>query len=202
MGYTDITKGDKTGKALGARLIKSKGGTAGIEVAFEFEEPSTGSMERLNWVGWLSEKAKSYTMDTLVNVLDSDGVEAMDHDGVFTSQNFVNTEKEVKLVVDLEEGKDSDGNPKVDEHGAVKMYPRIQFVNNLGGSAYAGCTPDVGRGILAETGFRAAFLAMRKESGKPTVAPTPQPQTNGAAPQTPPPNLAPQSGAAPRKVPF
>ena len=54
MGYKDIVDGEKTAKAIGARFIKTEKGTPGIEVAFEFEEPSTGNPERLNYVAWLS----------------------------------------------------------------------------------------------------------------------------------------------------
>jgi hypothetical protein len=184
MSYKDITAGDKTAKPIAARLIKSSGkGTPGVEVSFEFLEPSTGGVERLSWVGWLSPLAKEYTMDTLVNVLDSNGDDRLSAEGVFP-KGFVNTDKEVRLVVELEEAKDQDGNPKVDENGEVRVYPNIKYVNSLSGSAYAGCTPDIGKQILAETGFKASFMSMAQKSGKKIKPPNHALQPNG---QTAPP---------------
>lgn len=183
MGYRDITAGDKIGKAVAARLVQSpEKKTPGIEVAFEFEEPSTGNRESLNWIGWLSEKAMENTMDTLVNVLDSNGVETTNAAGVFIDPCFLNKEKEVRLVVDLEK--------YTNEKNEEKYYPKIQWVNNLGGSKFAACTPEVVKSTLAQVGFKAAFLAAKQASGQSA----PQQQS------TPPPNYAP--GAGQNKFPF
>lgn len=177
MGWKEITKGDKIAHAKGARFIKSgQKGTPGIEIAFEFEEPTTGQRETLNYVGWLSEKAINNTMDMLTNVLNSNGVEDTDVNGVFTSPGFIDTKKEVKLVVDMELGMEKDGvTPKKDKvTGEDVYYPRIKFVNNIGGSAYANVTPDVVKTELASLGFRAAFLASRTQNkaAAPAAEPT------------------------------
>ncbi len=166
MGYKDITPGDRIGRAIAARLIKSpEKGTPGIEVAFEFEEPSTGNMERLNWIGWLSAAAIEYTMETLVSVLETNGKEDVDANGVFTDPGFINTKKEVTLVIDLEEYADK-------KTGEIKASPKIKFVNNIGGSKFANLTPEIVKTELAATGFRAAFLAAKQASNQSAPPPS------------------------------
>lgn len=155
MSYKDITPGDKLGNAVGARVIKSSKGTVGIEVSFDFTEQSTGGPERLSWVGWLSANAMEHTMDTLVNVLGYNGSETTNSEGIFTDPQVIDFKKEVKLVVEMEE------NPN---NG--KSYPKIKWVNNVGGSAFSGVSPEVVRSELAGLGFKAAFLASQKKSGK------------------------------------
>ena len=175
MGYKDITAGKKKAFASAARFIKSEAkGTPGIEVVFNFEEPNTGTQETYNWVGWLSPAAKDNTMDTLVNVLDCNGDEAVDQNGVFTHPEFINKKKEVELVIELEAALDSDGKPKLDNTTFDPiMYPRIKWVNNIGGSQYATCSPEVVKAELANTGFKAGFLAIaknRQQETKPVPA--------------------------------
>lgn len=166
MSYKDITAGDKTGKATAARFIKSgKKGTPGIEIKFEFEERATGTMESLNWVAWLSDKAKENSFDTLAVVLGCNGNEDVNGDGVFTDPNFLDFNREVKLVVELEAGQNEDGSPKTNEAGDVVYYPNIKWVNAIGGSAYARCTPEIVKKELAATGFRSGFLRAAKEAG-------------------------------------
>lgn len=157
MSYRDITAGDKKAKVVAGRFIKSSKGTMGIEVAFEFEEPTTNTQERMNWVGWLSEKALENTMDTLVNVLCFNGNDNVNQAGEFTDPNVFDFNKEVKLVVEMEE---YDG----------KTRAKIKWVNNVGGSGFQGITPEVIRGELAATGFKAAFLSATQ--GKPKAVET------------------------------
>lgn len=169
MGYKNITAGEKKAIAIAARFIKSEGkGTPGIEIIFNFEEPNTGTQESLNWVGWLSPNAKENTMDTLVNVLDCNGnVDQLDEKGVFTDPDFINYKKEVELVVELEIALDKDGKQKLDNitFDPIK-YPRVKWVNNVGGSLYAACAPEVVKSELANVGFRANFLALTKGKQK------------------------------------
>lgn len=160
MSYRDVTPGDKTARALAARFIKSKKGTLGIEVSFEFEEKSTGGNERLSWVGWLSGGAIEKTMETLVDVLNYNGSEVTDQNGVLTDPNVLNFKKEVRLVVELEEGTDEAGMPN------GKSYPKIKWVNNMGGSMYQGVKVESIKNDLGAAGFKAAFLAARKNSGQ------------------------------------
>lgn len=159
MGYKDIVAGDKIAKPLALRFVKSpKTGTPGIEVSFEFEEPSVGSIERLNWVGWLTKAAIGHTMKTLVEVLEYNGSKTTDANGVLTDPKVINFNKEVKLVIELE------ANPE-----DQKMHPKIKWVNNLGGSAYVGLTPESVKSDLASLGFDAAFQEAKtevKQSGK------------------------------------
>jgi hypothetical protein len=153
MGWKDITEGDKVAKAKGARYIKSKTGTEGIEISFAFEEPSTGATEHLTWVGWLSEKARARTMETLKEVLGCNGnFKARDAGGVFTDKAFLAFEKECKLVVEFEDYTN-------EQSGETKAYPKIKWVNSLGGSSYAGvAAQETGDGLNALT---ADFLSSR-----------------------------------------
>lgn len=154
MGWKDITVGEKTAKVVGARWIKSNTGKMGLEVAFDFEEPTTNGRERLNWVGWLSKDAIGNTMDTLVNVLGYNGSEDADENGVLTDKKAFNTEQEVKLVVEMELNPNNN-----------KEYPRIKWVNSMSGSGFAGVSVNVVKSELQVLGFKAAFLAA-KQGGK------------------------------------
>jgi hypothetical protein len=153
MGYKDITEGDKIATPKVARFIKSKKGTLGIEVRFNFVEPSTGTPEYLNWTSWLSEGAIEYTMETLVSVLGYNGSEATDADGVLTDPNALNWKQEVKLVVAMEEFEG-------------KSSPRIKYVNKVGGSGFAGVEPESVKSDLAAVDFKAHFLAIKKNGPK------------------------------------
>ena len=151
MGYKDITAGDKKGKVVAARFIQSpKTQTMGFEVAFEFEEPSTGAFERLNWVGWLSERAIENTMDTLVNVLGFNGNDETNADGTLKDENALNKETEVRLVVEIEQYNE-------------KSYPKIKWVNKLSGSNFGSLAPETLKANLDKLGFKAAFLATKSQ---------------------------------------
>lgn len=154
MGKKDITAGDKIGKAKAARFINSKSGTPGIEVVFEFEEPTTGTTERLERQFWLSEKARETSMDTLVNTLGFNGSETIDAAGVFTDPNLFDWRREVSLVIEREEYQT--------ELGETRDYPKIKWVNSIGGSGYASLTPDVVKNQLSNIGFRGLFLAAKQ----------------------------------------
>lgn len=159
MGWKDVTPGEKIAKVVGARWIKSGTGKMGLEVAFDFEEPTTSGRERLNWVGWLSKDAIGNTMDTLVNVLGYNGSEDADENGVLTDKKAFNLEQEVKLVVEMELNPNND-----------KEYPRIKWVNAMSGSGFAGVSKNVIKSELAALGFKAAFLASKQGSGKNNTA--------------------------------
>ena len=181
MGMKDIMSGDKVAKPVAARMIKTEKGKVGIEVAFNFEEPATGQRETLPWVGWMTtDKVKQLTRDVLMDVLGCNGnFDQVNEKGEFKDPNFLDYEKEVKLVVEREEQKDESGNPKVDERGEVKTYPKIQWVNSLGGSNYAGCSVQEMQSELSW--LKTEFLARR-----------PQPQ-----------NMAPKSAPKEKsKLPF
>lgn len=149
MGYKDITDGEKIGRPTHARFIRSKSGTMGLEVSFVFKQGA--NEERLNWVGWLSEKALENTMKTLVETLGFNGDETTDDQGNLTHPQALAWDHEVKLVIEHET------NPAND-----KTYPRIKWVNKLGGSAYAACVPQTIKNDLGALGFKAAFLAAKQ----------------------------------------
>lgn len=156
MSWKDISPGNKVAKAKAARFIKSKTDKMGIEIEFSFEEPSTSGYETLRWVGWLSDAALQRTMETLVDVLGFTGNEAYDHEGRLTDPKALDYEREIQLVVEMEEGQDENRQPN------GKVYPKIKWVNKLGGSGFAACTPEVIKSGLAASGFKAAFLAAKQ----------------------------------------
>lgn len=151
MAFKDITPGDKTGKAVGMRVIESSKGSYAIEVEFEFVEMSTGSVERLARQFWLTEAALDRTMKDLVEVLGYNGSEATDANGIFTDPNVINFEKEVKLVVEMEPNEDGS-----------KVYPKIKWVNNIGGSQFAGVEVQKVQSKFKDIGFKAAFLSAKQ----------------------------------------
>ena len=139
MGIKDITAGTKKAKPIAARFIETDKGTPGIEVAFEFDN------ERLTWVGWMTEKAQERSVKILVEVLGWNGSEAVDAEGVFTDPKAFSFGKDVEVVVELEtyEG---------------KTYPKIKWVNNLGGgSQFSGAAPTK----IKSLGLKALFLAAK-----------------------------------------
>ena len=164
MGYKDITAGTKIGKIAAARFVESKTGTMGIELSFRFEEGQ--SFETLNWVGWLSEKAIKYTMDTLVNVLGYNGSKEVNGEGVLTDKNAFDFDREVKLVVELEPRVNAEGIQQLDKEMNPIIDPRIKYVNSLSGSGFAAVQPQVVKQKLANIGFDGVLLATMKASGK------------------------------------
>ena len=154
MGWKDITPGDKIAKTVGARWIKSSTGKMGLEVAFEFEEPSTSSREKLNWVGWLTKDALQNTMDTLVSVLGYNGSEDADENGILKDKKAFDLDREVRLVVEMETNPNNN-----------KEYPKVKWVNSMGGSAFAGVSVDTVKTELLAIGFKAAFLASKQSAG-------------------------------------
>lgn len=156
MSYKDIIAGEKLARAKAARFIKSSKGTPGIEIRFDFEE--NGQPESLNWVGWLSPNAIENTMDTLVHVLDFNGNDNTDANGVLSDPSALNYQKQVKLVVEME---------TYEKDGQQKTAPRIKWVNNVGGSAFGACQPEEVKAVLQSVGFKAAFLAAKQGNNKP-----------------------------------
>jgi len=158
MSLKDVLPGDKIGKAVSMRYIESKEKkTPGVEICFKFTEPTTGGTEQLNWIGWLSEKAIHRTMETLVNVLGYNGSLDTDASGNYSDEKVLDFKREVKLVVEVEEGEDG------------KEYHQIRWVNTLGGSQFEAIEPKVVKAKLAQIGFKAAFLAAKSKSSAPVA---------------------------------
>ena len=142
-----------------ARLIKSKNGTYGIEIVLSPTEHD----DKLQWVGWLSEKAKVITFRTLSEVLESDGSDDVDADGFFTSAKFLNYEKKYVAVVEMEEVLNSEGSPVLYSTGEIKMRPKVKWINNLGGSNYEGVKVTEAKSVLGKLNFKALI---KKKSSK------------------------------------
>ena len=159
MSYKDVTAGEKIARPIGARFIKSKTGTVGIEIAFRFNEGTL--TEQLNWVGWLSAAAIENTMDTLTNVLGFNGDDTTDANGQLTNPHALAYLQDVKIVVEMEEYEG-------------KSRAKIKWVNRLGGSGFQAISVDTIKADLNAIGFKAAFLAA-KQGG---------PATSQASPRT------------------
>ena len=96
----------------------------------------------------------------LANVLGCNGSEVVDGNGNYTDPKFLDYKREVKLVV---EGEEYEG----------KIYPKIKWVNALGGSAFAGCSPEIVKNELGAIGFKAAFLAAKQATAQSGPQPGP-----------------------------
>jgi hypothetical protein len=176
MSYKDITEGDYVAKPVAARFVEAKTGTIGIEVAFNFLVGE--QKERLYWIGWLGSKRSEKddmtntdrTMKVLVDVLGFNGDDSVDENGVLTSKEALAWENDVKIVVGME------ANP---ETGIE--YPRIKFVNRLGGSGFGGLAGTSVKAELGALGFKAAFLSAKQSSGAPAPkkAAEPEPKVRG-----------------------
>lgn len=160
MSWKNLKDGTYNAVAQAARTIKAKTGKIGVEVRFKFQNGT--DTEYLNWVGWLSEAAIENTMKTLVDVLEFNG------DDTFGA-GCINTVGEVSIVVKNEPSQDDPS----------KIYPRIQFVNKLGGSAFKGLEPEEVKQQLGAIGFKAAFEFAKKDLGRKPNVPNHAPQTTG-----------------------
>lgn len=174
-----IQDGEKIAKARAARLIEAKTGTLAIEVAFEFME--NNQVTHLSWQGWLSANAKERTVETLTNVLGYNGGENCD------APDFLDFGREVKIVIENEHAKDEQGNLKYRQDGSPMVYPKIKWVNSIGGGQFAGIEPQIAKQKLQASGLKAAFLAMKKP-------------TQSAGNSVP--NMAPGGFNANEKIPF
>jgi len=157
MSYKDVVAGTKTAKPFAARFIKAKTGTLGMEVAFKFiekKQDGSSSEERLNWVAWLSDKAIDNSLKTLVEVLGYNGNDSVDANGMLTDPNALVWDREVSLVVEIEDYTKQDG--------TTGQSPKIKWVNKLGGSSFGACTPESIKNDLGAMNFRAAFLAAKQ----------------------------------------
>ena len=123
----------------------------GIEIAFQFDQD--GSQERLNWIGWLSSAALDNTMKTLVDVLGYNGNDSINDDGVLSDPIAFKWDQLVTVVIEHET------NPN---NG--KSYPKIKWVNSIGGSGFAHCNVETIKNDLNAVGFKAAFLAAKQGS--------------------------------------
>ena len=154
MSKQDITSGNKVAKMIAARMMKSKTGTPGIEIMFSFIEPRTSAPETLEWVAWLTPKAAENSVKTLVEVLGYNGDKKTDPQGIFQDRVAFDYLREVSIVVEHEE---YNGN----------FYPKIKWVNSMGGSQFAGVTPEQIKGSLNDVGFDALVLAAKQGLGTP-----------------------------------
>jgi hypothetical protein len=147
-----------------ATLIESGKGTPGVTVELELQAEG-GVLERLSWTGWLSEGAYQRTVESL-RYLGWKGADLDDVKGL---------DQEVEAVVKAEE---YEGN----------WYPRVQFINRLGGAMGAAMTGDKAK----------AFAASMRSRIQALDAAGPRPRTPAAAK----PAQAPAAAAADFDIPF
>lgn len=171
MALKDITAGTKQpAKIRAGRFIEAKSGKIALEISFDFKEPSTDLPETLSYQYWLSEAALENSMKSLVETLGYNGSWDVDADGILTDPKVFDYSREVALVVELEEQKDAEGNIKYDKEGVIRTFPRIKYVNKIGGSLYAGLTVGKVKSSLAAIGFKGAFLSAKQSAGIPNAA--------------------------------
>lgn len=146
----NILPGKKVGRPVVARFMKSQNtGTLGMEIQFAFMEPSTGITETLNWVAWLTETSIERSMDTLVNTLGFNGNDSQHPDGILSDPTALAYGIDVELVVEHEEYKG-------------KYYPKIKWINKMGGGKFSQCTPETIKSELETIGFKGFFLAAKQ----------------------------------------
>ena len=149
-----IAEGNKIATIVAARFIKSKTGTMGMEIMFEFTEGTgeSSTRERLNYVAWLSPKAIEHSMDMLVAVLKYNGSKEINKDGVLSDPNAL-TKDQVQLVVEMQE--------YTNDEGVTRIHPKIKWVNCIGKSAYESMDNNSIQAGLISCSFEAAFLAAK-----------------------------------------
>jgi hypothetical protein len=143
----EIQDGKYRGKAKASApiLIESGKGTPGISVEIAFLDPALAGAS-LTWTGWLSDGAFDRTVESL-RILGWAGAELDNVSGLDAN--------EVEVVVKAEE---YDGN----------WYPRIQFINRLGGALGAPMAPDKAKKFAAAMRARIQALDAAKGTSKPT----------------------------------
>ena len=155
-----IQAGKYSAKATAIRFIKSpEKGTLALEVAFNVADGA--ETHKMTSCFWLSPAAIERSMKTLVDVLEFTGDDAVVsvpagnlREGELANQDAINRTKELSVVIEMESytGKD----------GTERFTPRIKWVNNVGGSQFAGVQPEVLRSDLAAVNFKAMFLAAKQ----------------------------------------
>lgn len=168
----EIPDGKYRGRARAGHwpIIESSKGTPGIGVEIDF---SGGDVQgaTLTWTGWLSDGA----LDRTVESLRAMGWQGLDLDDVSGLEA-----NEVEVVV---QGEEYEG----------KWYPRISFINRIGGALGAKMTQEKARTFAAAMRSRIQALDAAKgtkaAAPKATAikpAPLPAPQRGG--PPEPPPH--------------
>jgi hypothetical protein len=171
MGMKDITAGKYVAKAMEGAFGKiGANATPCVGVRFEFER-APGIKENIWHVMYLTDKAIEYTMDTLAGTLgyneNKDLIKKPDGNMMF-DRSFL-TDKEVEIVIEMEP----------DHKDPNKIYPRIKWVNELGGgSRFAGLSVTE---VFGSINLKAAAAAARARKGQPKAAPVAD--TRQAAPQ-------------------
>ena len=164
MAFKDITEGKKVAKPLGIQMVSNKEGDKdAFEILFQFEEPSTGDIEKLSTKLWLSDDALPYSMDKLVNLLGY-RQDIAETKGLGRDTGVLNFENEVELVVEF---KERDG----------KTRPEIKYINRIGGSMFAGHSAEVTKTKLTDPRIKAAFDAAKQQGGKKEPAADDEPKT-------------------------
>lgn len=156
-----ITAGEKIAKATGIRFIENKEKTnLAFQVSFDFKEGD--KVQRLYWHGWTGPNSQPHTIKTLNEVLEWNGDDTTmsvlpgdPKEGMLANQDCINRSKEVSIVVEIET---YDG----------KQYPKIKWVNNVGGGQFAGVSPQVIQERLGASGFKAAFMLAKGNSAIPS----------------------------------
>lgn len=149
MSWKDITAGTKQAKAVQIKYVQNKKTlNRAFEVRFEFVEPTTETVEHLDWMGFNTPAARDRTRDILVDIMDYNGDLRTNDDGFFIDQGCINMERTYHIVVDIEE-----------YNG--KFSPKIKWVNSSEGKNTSNepMSPALAKSDLEQSGFSAGVAA-------------------------------------------
>lgn len=149
------------GTVQGARLLIPKNEKASevIEVAFLAKDQS-GEPTLIYWNGWLSAKARKFTMTTLKEELACNNkFDEINDEGVFTNDEFL-TNEEVSLTIEvLAYPKPmKEGEPYSEEYG--EKFSRVKYINGKSNKYINIASADEALGHVKRLGLIEAFNAL------------------------------------------
>lgn len=144
-----INPGKYTGRVKDYALGVTQKGDPKVMIIFTFKDEH-GSQQELTWTGFLSEKAKNITIDTLLNC----GMKGEDIGALVAGVEcgVLDTSIDVTLVIENEEYQG-------------KTFPRIKWVNRPGGAAFKDKLTSADVKKMPGLNLKADVLARRKETG-------------------------------------
>ncbi len=137
--------------------------TAFVRVQFEITAECEFRGHQIHWDGWLTEKTSERTMDSLEHC-GWDGASLSNPQGVGT--------KECSIVIEHEQS-EKDG----------KLYPRVKWVNALGGGAKLKDEVKLDAAALRsiDQEFKASLMERRQKNGAQASRPSAAPRTSTRA---------------------
>lgn len=138
----------------GAFDNNNKNKTLGVGVQFQIKNTT----EKVWWVGWLSEKAMERTCQTLALLgFDESKTPKLENGKATFDGSYFDPSAEVEIVIELEK--------YIAKDGTEKTRPKVQWVNQPGGSKFGKIEPQELTSELTRINFRAEIAAARKNLG-------------------------------------